>query len=101
MPIDLNDTGLEAAFTFETERGGVIEEPPFHILALGDWSGDAEKRAFDQRQPIEIDRDNFDEVMSRLKTSLELDFDDGSRLELSFDSLDDFDPDEIFKRVEM
>ena len=101
MPIDLNDTGLEAAFTFETERGGVVEEPPFHILALGDWSGDAETKPLAQRGPVEIDRDNFDEIIARLNTRLDLDFDDGSTLELEFDSLDAFHPDEIFKRVEM
>ena len=101
MPIDLNDSGLEAAFTFETERAGVVEEPPFHILALGDWSGDADNKPLAQRSPIEIDRDNFDEIIARLSTRLDLDFEDGSTLELKFDSLDDFHPDEIFKRVEM
>lgn len=101
MPIDLNDPGLEAAFTFETEKSGVVDEPPFHILALGDWSGDAEKNGIADRKPIEIDRDNFDEVISSLDTSVDLDFDDGSNLTLHFGSLDDFHPDEIFRRVEM
>lgn len=101
MPIDLNDTGLEAAFTFETDKTGVIEEPPFRILALGDWSGAADKKDLLARVPIEIDRDNFDEVIARLGTSVDLDFEDGSTLSLSFRSLDDFHPDEIFRRVDM
>ncbi len=95
----LTDSGLEAAFTLETQKSGVVEEPPFHILALGDWSGDGEKRDPADRRPIEIDRDNFDEVIGRLKTRAVLDFADGSALSLDFASLDDFHPDEIVRRV--
>ena len=97
MPI--SDIGLEAKFTLERERGGEINEPPFRILMLGDWSGDAEKRPFADRSPIEVDRDNFDDVMERLKSRVQLDFEDGSALALDFASLDDFHPDEIFRRV--
>lgn len=97
MPI--TDIGMEAEFTLESERTGVIDEPPFHILALGDWSGSGEKRPLSDRRPIEIDRDNIDEVIARLKTHVDLNFDDGSSLSLDFRSLDDFHPDEIFRRV--
>ncbi|MEQ1763788.1 MAG: type VI secretion system contractile sheath large subunit, partial [Pyrinomonadaceae bacterium] len=99
--IDLNDTGLESSVSFGKVSGGVIDEPPFHILALGNWSGDAERRDLSARRPIEIDRDNFDEVIAKLNTSVVLDFDDGSEIALEFSSLDDFHPDEIFRRVDM
>ena len=99
MPI--SDIGLEAEFTFERDRTGAIEEPPFRILMLGDWGGDAEKRPLAERKPIEIDRDNFDEIVARMKTRANLDFGDGSSLSLEFTSLDDFHPDEIFGRVPM
>lgn len=101
MSIDLNETGLEAEVRFGNETGGVIDEPPFHILVMGNWSGDGEKRALSARNPIEIDRDNFDEVMERLGTRAVLDFDDGSTIDLEFKSLDDFHPDQIFRSVEM
>jgi type VI secretion system protein ImpC len=91
------EEGLEAEFTFESERGGVIEEPPFRILMLGNWSGDGEKRVLRERRPIEIDRDNFDEVIERLGVQLNL----GDSVSLSFRSLDDFHPDEIFRQVPM
>ena len=97
MPI--SDIGLEAEFTFERDPGMAIDEPPFRILMLGDWSGDGEKSALAMRKPIEIDRDNFDEVVARLKTRADLDFEDGSTISLDFASLDDFHPDEIFRRV--
>lgn len=85
-------------FTMETERTGIIEEPPFHMLVLGDWSGDGEKKPLSTRSPIEIDRDNFDEVIARLGTRLDLDL-NGSSLPIDFSELDDFHPDAIFRHV--
>ncbi len=96
MPI--SDIGLEAEFTFEGDPGQAIEDLPFRILMLGDWSGGAEGPV-SGRRPVEIDRDNFDEVMARLKPHVHLDFEDGSTLSLEFGSLDDLHPDEIFRRV--
>ena len=97
MPI--SDIGLEAHFTFERGSGGEIDEPPFRVLMLGDWSGSAEKRPLAERKPAEIDRDNFDEVIAGMRARVELDFEDGSAVALDFASLDDFHPDEIYRRV--
>lgn len=101
MPIQPSDSSLEAQFTLESSKTGVIDDPPFHILALGDWSGDGEKKPVAERTPIEIDRDNFDEVIARLKARVDLDLDESSSLRLEFRSLDDFHPDEIFRRVSL
>ncbi len=92
------DTGLEAIFTMERGDGNLVEEPPFHLLILGDWSGDAEKPELPGRSPIEIDRDNFDAVVARLGARLRLKLGNGE-LELEFNELDDFHPDQIFRRV--
>jgi len=99
MPI--SDEDLEAKFTLESDRGGIVEAPPFRVLVLGDWSGSAEKRELASRRPIEIDRDNFDAVMNKIGASLELDLQgDGSNpLTLSFSELEDFHPDRIFDQV--
>lgn len=94
-----SDSGLEAKFTLESERGGVIEEPPFRILVLGDWSGAAARKDLGQRRPIEIDRDNFDEVLGRFAPRAELRQPGSSPLTLDFSSLDDFHPDRIFERL--
>jgi type VI secretion system protein ImpC len=96
-----SDSDLEAKFTMEDARGGIVEEPPFRILALGDWSGSAGKRDLASRRPTEIDRDNFDQVMNKLGTSLELDLQgDGSNtIMLRFTELEDFHPDRIFDQV--
>jgi type VI secretion system ImpB/VipA family protein len=88
------ESGLEADFTLETERGGLIEEPPFQILVTGDFSGDAVKKPLTDRRPKEIDRDNFEEVMSRIAPRLNL-----GDLVLDFAELDDFHPDQIFRHL--
>ncbi len=92
------DPDLEAEFTLESEKSGVVEDRPFHLLVLGDWTADGTKRDLDRRRPLEIDRDNFDDVLNGLGVELGLEL-GGSRIELEFRSLEDFHPDEIYKRV--
>ena len=99
MPISSDD--LDTAVTLESSRTGIVEEPPFHVLVLGDWSANAEKRNFGERRLLEIDRDEFDVVLGKLKAQIELDFEDGSVLRLEFSELDDFHPDAIFRTVPM
>ena len=94
-----SDDGLEARFTLERERGGEIDEPPFRLLVLGDWSGDAEKKEVSKRRPVEVDRDTFDELIGKLGTRLELEQPSGDALSLEFRELDDFHPDRIFERL--
>ena len=99
MPISSDD--LETAVTLESSRTGIVEEPPFRILVLGDWSGSGAKRDLDERQPTKIDRDEFDDVFTKLGVALELDFPDGTIIPLEFGELDDFHPDAIFRKVPM
>ena len=94
------DPNLEMDFTLESEKSGVVEEPPFNLLVLGDWSGAATKKALDSRRPIEIDRDNFDDVMNGLGVRLDLELEAG-RVELEFNSLEDFHPDELYRKIPM
>lgn len=96
MPIGADD--LETAVTLESQRTGVVEEPPFKLLVLGNWSGDASKKALVERSLIEIDRDNFDQTIARLGVRLDLEYND-SPLALEFGDLDDFHPDQIFRSV--
>ncbi len=90
---------LEAKFTMENDPSDVVEEPPFRMLVLSDWSGSVDKKDLLQRRPLAIDRDNFDEAMTKLGTRLELEMPGGSVLPLEFGELDDFHPDKIFQQV--
>ena len=97
--------------TYDVEVGGAIEnkELPFVLGVLGDFSGQPEEplpRVKD-RKLIEIDRDNFDQVLAAMKPRLTYRVDnkltnDGSKMgvELNFRSIDDFHPDSVVQQVE-
>lgn len=95
-----DDPNLEMDFTLESEKSGVVDEPPFNLLVMGDWSGNGPKKALDSRRPVETDRDNFDDVMNGLGVRLDLKLPSGA-IELEFNSLDDFHSDELYKNVPM
>lgn len=96
-----NESNLETMFTLQSERNPSPEEPPFHILVLGNWSGDGNQKELSERKPIVIDRDNFDDVLNRLKVSVDLDLqsDGSNNLILQFSELDDFHPNNLFRNV--
>ncbi|HYE64637.1 MAG TPA: type VI secretion system contractile sheath small subunit [Pyrinomonadaceae bacterium] len=97
--------------TYDVEVGGAIElkELPFVVGVLGDFSGKPEEplpRVKD-RKFIEIDRDNFDQVLAGMKPRLAFNVDnkltdDGSKMgvELRFNSIQDFEPDNVVQQVE-
>ena len=97
---------FDAVATMEETRGvAEMEAQPFRIALMGDWSGRAQRDAAQAASghPLLIDRDNFDEVMTRLGVELRLPVTDGgaAHLTLRFKELDDFHPDRIFERVEL
>jgi len=69
-------------------------ETPFRILVAGNFSGGAGR----YRRPIEIDRDNFDEVMERVGPALSLPF-GSANVSLAFREMDDFHPDRLFESL--
>jgi type VI secretion system protein ImpB len=97
--------------TYDVELGGAIElkELPFVVGVLGDFSGKPEQplpRVKD-RKFVEIDRDNFDQVLAGMKPRLALRVDNKlandeskMRVELKFNSLEDFEPDKVVQQVE-
>jgi type VI secretion system protein ImpC len=89
---------IEAQFSMESDRGGVIEDRPFYMLVTGDWSADGRRKPLADRRVIEVDRDNFDEVMERIASVLNLEI-NGHEIALNFSSLDDFHPDQLFAQV--
>ena len=69
----------------------------FRILVLGDFSGRANRAEPppDRLTPHLIDRDNFDDVLARIRPALHLG-PPGRALALSFRELEDFHPDRIY-----
>lgn len=97
--------------TYDVETGGAIEmkELPFVVGVLGDFSGKPEEAlpAIKNRKLVEIDRDNFDQVLSAMKPRLAYNVDnklqdDGSKVgvELKFNKMEDFEPDNIVQQVD-
>lgn len=97
--------------TYDVEVGGAIElkELPFVIGVMGDFTGKPEEPlpAFKNRKFVEIDPDNFNQVLGGMKPRLAFTVDnklqdDGSKMgvELKFNDIEDFEPDNIVKQVE-
>ena len=97
--------------TYDVEVGGAIEmkELPFVVGVMGDFVGKPEEPlpAIKNRKFIEIDADNFNQVLSGMKPRLAYTIDnklqdDGSKMgiELTFDNIEDFEPDNIVQQVE-
>jgi type VI secretion system protein ImpB len=97
--------------TYDVETGGAIEkkELPFVAAVLADLSGDpaAPLPAVKDRKFVEIDRDNFDQVLAKMAPRLAFKVDnklsdDDTKIgvELKFSSLEDFEPQRLAEQVE-
>ena len=97
--------------TYDVEVGGAIElkELPFVIGVMGDFVGKPEDPlpAFKNRKFVEVDPDNFNQVLAGMKPRLAYTIDnklqdDGSKMgvELKFNSIEDFEPDAVVQQVE-
>ncbi len=97
--------------TYEVETGGaqVQKELPFVMGVVGDFSGDPTEplKPLRDRKFVQIDRDNFDDVMGRMKPGLEMKVEntlagDGSEMavNLTFKSMDDFEPGKVARQIE-
>ncbi|HMO79257.1 MAG TPA: type VI secretion system contractile sheath small subunit [Pyrinomonadaceae bacterium] len=97
--------------TYDVEVGGAIElkELPFVLGVMGDFVGKPEEPlpAFKNRKFVEIDPDNFNQVLAGMKPRLAYTIDnklqdDGSKMgvELKFNSIEDFEPDNVVQQVE-
>ncbi|MBV9655539.1 MAG: type VI secretion system contractile sheath small subunit [Acetobacteraceae bacterium] len=99
---------VHITYEVETEGAQVVRELPFVVGVLGDFSGDPTQplRPLSERKFIQIDRDNFNDVMARLAPGLNLKVDnkladDGTQMavDLKFNSMDDFEPGRIVEQV--
>ncbi|WP_137134533.1 type VI secretion system contractile sheath small subunit [Rhizobium sp. FKY42] len=95
-------------YEVETEGAMVAKELPFVVGVLGDFSGNPTQplKPFGERKFVQIDRDNFDDVMRRMTPGLQLSVEntlqrDGSELQVSlrFEKMEDFQPGAIVEQV--
>lgn len=98
--------------TYDVEIGNaiVMKELPFVMGIMADLAGHpaSPPPPLKQRKFIEIDRDNFNDIMEKIRPRLTLRVDnkltnDGSQMsaELFFHSMDDFQPLNVVKKIEL
>ncbi|HQT83628.1 MULTISPECIES: type VI secretion system contractile sheath small subunit [Acidiphilium] len=99
---------VHITYDVETEGAQIVRELPFVMGVLGDFSGDPTQplKPLAERKFIQIDRDNFNDVMARMAPGLKLKVDnkladDGSQMavDLKFNSIEDFDPERVVEQV--
>ena len=99
---------VHITYEVETEGAQIVRELPFVVGVLGDFSGDPAQplRPLGERKFVQIDRDNFDEVMQRMAPGLQLRVEnklagDGSTMavDLRFNSIEDFEPARVLDQV--
>jgi type VI secretion system protein ImpB len=99
---------VHITYEVETEGAEILRELPFVVGILGDFSGDPTEplRPLSERKFIQIDRDNFNDVMARMTPGLNIRVDnkladDGSQMAvaLKFNSIEDFEPGRVAEQV--
>ncbi len=100
---------VHITYEVETEGAAVLKELPFVVGVLGDFSGDPTSplAPLKDRKFIQIDRDNFNDVMARMTPGASMKVEntlagDGSEMavDLKFSSMDDFEPGRVVQQVE-
>ena len=97
--------------TYDVEVGGAIElkELPFVVGVMGDFVGKSEDPlpAIKNRKFVEIDPDNFNQVLAGMTPRVAYSVDnkmqdDGSKVgvDLKFTNIEDFEPDNVVQQVE-
>ena len=97
--------------TYDVETGGAEakKELPFVVGVMGDYSGDnqAAKKSLKERKFVNIDRDNFNEIMEKVAPTLDLKVKDETSedpdkqvgVNLAFNSIEDFEPQNLVKQI--
>jgi type VI secretion system protein ImpB len=100
---------VHITYDVETEGAQVRKELPFVVGVIGDFSGKPYEplKPLRDRKFIQIDRDNFDDVMQRMTPGAEFKVEntlagDDSLMPVSlkFKSIDDFEPGAVVEQVE-
>jgi type VI secretion system protein ImpB len=94
---------------YRPETGGAQEdvELPLKVLVMGDFTGKPDDRTVEEREPINVDKDNFNEVLKgqgvgvdvTVPNKLSGEPDEDMNVSLKFESMKDFSPEEVAKNT--
>lgn len=95
--------------TYKPATGDASEEVelPLKMLFIGDYTGRPDPRPVEDRKPINVDKDNFQQVLAEQNLSLDLSVPDrlsgeekaSLNMTLKFRRLSDFGPDGVAEQV--
>ncbi len=82
-------------------------ELPLRLLVMGDFTQQPDDRMLEEREPVNIDKDNFDDVLKEQNINLSLTVpnkisgepDEELSVQLNFESMKDFDPESIARKT--
>ncbi|WP_339492643.1 type VI secretion system contractile sheath small subunit [Pseudomonas sp. EA_15y_Pfl2_R67] len=81
-------------------------ELPLKLMVMGDYSNGKEHRQLSEREKIDINRNNFDSVLGEFSPRLKLranntlaDDDCDVSVELKFQSMKDFEPEQVARQI--
>ncbi|MEE2730525.1 MAG: type VI secretion system contractile sheath small subunit [Pseudomonadota bacterium] len=94
---------------YRSEHGGAQEsiELPFKMMVVGDFTQREDDRVIEARKPINVDKDNFDDVLRNQKIGVDMSVpnrlseEEGAEMGLSlkFDTMKDFSPENVARQV--
>ncbi|MFO8031363.1 MAG: type VI secretion system contractile sheath small subunit [Desulfohalobiaceae bacterium] len=94
---------------YKPETGGAQEEVelPLKLMVLGDFTNQEDETMLENREPVNVDKDNFASVMEAQNLELKENVqntisgkeDDQLAVHLNFKNLSDFEPDSIVEKV--
>jgi type VI secretion system protein ImpB len=99
---------VHITYEVETEGAQIERELPFVMGIMGDFAGDPAEplKPLAERKFVQIDRDNFNDVMARIQPGLNIRVKntlagDGSEMavNLKFRSIEDFEPARVAEQV--
>ncbi|HCK6979977.1 MULTISPECIES: type VI secretion system contractile sheath small subunit [Klebsiella] len=89
-----------------TGGAGKKSELPLKLLAVGDFSNGKEQRSLSERNKININKNNFDNVMAELLPTVDLLVESTlsgearvENIKLNFGSVKDFEPEQVARNI--
>ncbi|MCX2901042.1 type VI secretion system contractile sheath small subunit [Pseudomonas mandelii] len=81
-------------------------ELPLKLMVMGDYSNGREQRPLSERKKVDINKNNFDSVLADYSPALKMTVDNtlldevaDTSVELSFQSLKDFEPEQVARQI--
>lgn len=93
---------------YKTETGGAVEEVelPLRLLVVGDFTARADATPIEERKPVNIDKNNFDEILKAQKVGMTLQVENVVKPEnkelavnLQFSEMKDFEPEQVARQI--